>query len=343
MFDLNNIIRENIKKLVPYSTARDEYKGSEGIFLDANESPFNTGLNRYPDPHHTELKSIFSQLKKVQPENILFGNGSDEIIDLIYRVFCEPGLHNAVILPPTYGMYKVAAQMNNVEIKEVCLNENFQPDAEKILAEINENTRIVFFCSPNNPSGNVINNEAIKTVLKIFNGIVVVDEAYIDFCEEHTWLKELTNYPNLIIMQTFSKAWGMAGIRLGVLFASAPIIEILHKIKPPYNINVLTQRVALQALQNKNQKEVWVKAIASQKEIIQKILETLPFTEKVYPSDANFLLVKFSEAEKIFTYLLEQKIIVRNRSNVQLCSGCLRISVGTMDENLKLLEALKNF
>ncbi|NUM49849.1 MAG: histidinol-phosphate transaminase [Flavobacteriales bacterium] len=343
MFDLNNIIRENIKKMVPYSTARDEYKGSEGVFLDANESPFNTGLNRYPDPHHTELKIICSQLKKVQPENILFGNGSDEIIDLIYRVFCEPGLHNAIILPPAYGMYKVAAQLNNVGVKEVCLNENFQPDAEKIFAEINENTRIVFFCSPNNPSGNIINKEVIKTVLKKFNGIVVVDEAYIDFCEEHTWLKELNNYPNLIIIQTFSKAWGMAGIRLGAMFASASVVEVLHKIKPPYNINILTQRVALQALQNKNQKETWVKAIVSQKVIMQKVLETLPFTEKVYPSDANFLLVKFLDSEKIFTYLLEQKIIVRNRSNVQLCSGCLRISVGTMDENLKLLEALKNF
>ncbi|GIK69922.1 MAG: histidinol-phosphate aminotransferase [Bacteroidota bacterium] len=343
MFDLNNIIRENIKKMEPYSTARDEYKGSEGVFLDANESPFNTGLNRYPDPHHTELKKIFSQLKKVQPENILSGNGSDEIIDLIYRVFCEPGLHNVIILPPTYGMYKVAAQINNVEVKEVCLNEIFQPDAEKIFSEINENTRIVFFCSPNNPTGNIINKEAIKTVLKKFKGIVVVDEAYIDFCEEHSWLKELTNYPNLIIMQTFSKAWGMAGIRLGAMFASSSVVEVLHKIKHPYNINILTQRVALQALQNKNQKGAWVKAIVSQKEIMQKVLETLPFTEKVYPSDANFLLVKFLDSEKIFTHLLEQKIIVRNRSNVQLCSGCLRISVGTMDENLKLLEVLKNF
>lgn len=219
----------------------------------------------------------------------------------------------------------------------------FQPDAEKIFSEINENTRIVFFCSPNNPTGNIINKEAIKTVLKKFKGIVVVDEAYIDFCEEHSWLKELTNYPNLIIMQTFSKAWGMAGIRLGAMFASSSVVEVLHKIKHPYNINILTQRVALQALQNKNQKGAWVKAIVSQKEIMQKVLETLPFTEKVYPSDANFLLVKFLDSEKIFTHLLEQKIIVRNRSNVQLCSGCLRISVGTMDENLKLLEVLKNF
>lgn len=342
MFVLENILRENIKNIVPYSTARDEYKGSEGIFLDANENPFNTGINRYPDPHHSELKNIFSSIKNVSPENILFGNGSDEIIDLIFRAFCEPGIHNAIILPPTYGMYKVAAQINNVVGKEICLSEEFQPQTQSILEAIDEKTRLIFFCSPNNPSGNLLNKESIKMVLEKFSGIVVIDEAYIDFCEEASWVNELNNYPNLIIMQTLSKAWGLAGIRLGVMLASKKIISVMHKIKPPYNINILSQRIATEALQNVKQKETWVKAVLSQKEVLQKVLETIPCVEKIYPSNANFLLVKFNDANKIFLHLLQQKIIVRNRSNVQQCLGCLRISVGTMEENLKLLEALKN-
>jgi histidinol-phosphate aminotransferase len=342
-FVLENILRENIKNLIPYSTARDEYKGSEGTFLDANENPFNTGINRYPDPYHTDLKNIFATIKNITPENILFGNGSDEIIDLIFRAFCEPGIHNAIILPPTYGMYKVAAQINNIQVKEICLSEKFQPQTQNILEAIDEKTRLIFFCSPNNPSGNILNKESIKIILEKFSGIVVIDEAYIDFYEEASWVNELNNFPNLIIMQTLSKAWGLAGIRLGIMVASAQIISALHKIKPPYNINILTQRIAIEALQNINQKTAWVKAVLSQKEVIANVLKTIPCVEQVYPSDANFLLVKFNDAQKIFLQLLQQKIIVRNRSNVQLCSSCLRISVGTMEENIKLLEALKNF
>ncbi|MFZ5554976.1 MAG: histidinol-phosphate transaminase [Bacteroidota bacterium] len=339
-FDLNKLIRDNVKKLTPYSTARDEYSGDKGIFLDANESPFNNQLNRYPDPHQRKLKSEIAGLKNCQPKNILLGNGSDEVIDLLFRAFCVPGKDNCIILPPTYGMYKVAADINDVEVREVNLQNDFQPDISAIKNAINENTKLIFFCSPNNPSGNSIDKSSITAIAENFHGIVVVDEAYIDFSSQESCLSLLNRYPNMVIMQTFSKAWGLAALRLGMLFAPEEIIAVLSKIKPPYNIGLMPQFIALGALEKKQMKEENVKKILEQRQWLSEELKKLKGVEKVFPSDANFLLVKFSDAKKVFDHLISEQIIVRDRSKVKLCEGCLRITVGTEEENKWLVKVL---
>lgn len=341
-FDLNNWLRPNIVKLVPYSSARDEYSGAEGIFLDANESPFETGLNRYPDPYQKELKVALSGIKGVAAENLLLGNGSDEVIDLIIRAFCEPGAEEIIVLPPTYGMYKVSAGINNVGVKEVALQADFSLDVDMILNTITKATKVIFICSPNNPTGNLIPREQIRKILDNFSGIVVVDEAYIDYCPSASCTDLLKEYPQLIIMQTLSKAWGLAGIRLGIMIAGPEIIQVMNKVKPPYNVNILTQRIALEAVSNPQQKESWVKAVIEQRKVMEDILNSYSVVEEVFPGDANFLLVKFKDPGKVFRYLLEKKIIVRDRSNVPMCEGSLRLTVGTLQENIKLLTAIKD-
>jgi histidinol-phosphate aminotransferase len=345
--DINNLQRENIKNLRPYSTARDEYKGQASVFLDANENSFGSPLpenfNRYPDPLQLDLKDAISKIKGVPIENTFLGNGSDEAIDLLYRAFCNPGKDNVVILPPTYGMYEVSANINDVEIRKVNLLPNFQLDLEGIAEAIDENTKLIFICSPNNPTGNSIVRTDIETVLTNFKGLVVIDEAYINYSRQHTFIKELTEYPNLVILQTFSKAWGLAAIRLGMAFAARPVIDILNKVKPPYNINQSTQDLALEALKNIQQVNDWIRITVAEREALSKALLELPAVHKVYPSDANFILAEVSDATKIYNTLVDQGIIVRDRSKVTLCEGCLRITIGTPEENQIVLEALKTF
>ncbi|SHF22279.1 histidinol-phosphate transaminase [Pedobacter caeni] len=343
--DINNLQRENIKNLRPYSTARDEYKGQASVFLDANEngygSPLDQNYNRYPDPLQLDLKDALSKIKGVPIENTFLGNGSDEAIDLLFRAFCEPGKDNVIILPPTYGMYEVSANINNVEVRKVNLLPSFQLDLEKIAEAIDENTKLIFICSPNNPTGNSIIRTDIETVLANFNGLVVIDEAYINYAKQRTFIPELTEYPNLVILQTFSKAWGLAALRLGMAFAARPVIDILNKVKPPYNINQATQDLALKALENIGQVNDWIKVTVSERESLSQELASLPLVKKVYPSDANFILIEIIDALKTYDELVEQGIIVRDRSKVTLCEGCLRITIGTTQENQILLEALK--
>lgn len=344
--DINNLQRENIKNLRPYSTARDEYKGQASVFLDANEngfgSPLDRNFNRYPDPLQLDLKDALSKIKGVPIENTFLGNGSDEAIDLLFRAFCEPGKDNVIILPPTYGMYEVSANINNVEVRKVNLLPSFQLDLEKIAEAIDENTKLIFICSPNNPTGNSIVRTDIETVLANFNGLVIIDEAYINYAKQRTFIPELTEYPNLVILQTFSKAWGLAALRLGMAFAARPVIDILNKIKPPYNINQSTQELALKALENIGQVNEWIKVTVSERESLSQELANLPFVKKVYPSDANFILIEVIDPLKTYDTLVEQGIIVRDRSKVTLCEGCLRITIGTSQENQILLEALKS-
>lgn len=342
MFDLQKIIRENVKKLTPYSSARDEYQGTEGIFLDANENPFDTGLNRYPDPYQSALKEKISGIKNLPAAKIFLGNGSDEIIDLLIRAFCEPLLDSILIVPPTYGMYSVAASINNVPVKQCLLDENFGLQAQKMLKTAKENTKLIFLCSPNNPTGGQVENSQLEILLQGTQAIVVVDEAYIDFSEKPGALALLEKYPNLLVMQTFSKAWGLAALRVGMGFAAPEIVAVLNKIKPPYNVNTMSQRVVMQAIEKQEQYSAWVKAITEQRKVVEQVLTTLPIVEKVYPSDANFLLVKVKDAKEVYQKLAQDKIVVRDRSNVPLCKNCLRISIGTMEQNLKLLEKLKN-
>ena len=343
--DINSLQRENIKKLKPYSTARDEYKGQASVFLDANEnsygSPLDKNYNRYPDPLQLDLKDAISQIKGVPIENTFLGNGSDEAIDLLYRAFCEPGKDNVIILPPTYGMYEVSANINNVEIRKVNLLSNFQLDLNGIAEAIDENTKLIFICSPNNPTGNSIVRTDIETVLANFNGLVVIDEAYINYAKQRTFIKELTEYSNLVVMQTFSKAWGLAALRLGMAFAARPVIDVLNKVKPPYNINQATQDIALEALKNIEQVNDWIKITVEEREKLSNDLIALPMVKKVYPSDANFILVEVEEALKTYNALVDQGIIIRDRSKVTLCEGCLRITIGTKKENETLLTALK--
>lgn len=345
--DINSLQRENIKNLRPYSTARDEYKGQASIYLDANENSFGSPLpadyNRYPDPLQLDLKDAISKIKGVPIENTFLGNGSDEAIDLLYRAFCEPGKDNVIILPPTYGMYEVSANINNVEVRKVNLLSNFQLDLDGIAEAIDSNTKIIFICSPNNPTGNSIIRTDIETVLANFQGLVVIDEAYINYAKQRSFIKELTEYPNLIILQTFSKAWGLAALRLGMAFAARPTIDILNKVKPPYNINQATQDLALAALQNVNQVNDWIKVTVEERDNLSTALTALPVVNKVYPSDANFVLAEVTDALGIYTYLVNQGIIIRDRSKVTLCEGCLRISIGTPAENQTLLTALKNY
>ena len=340
-FSLQNITRKNILALQPYSSARDEYTGEASVFLDANENPFNEPWNRYPDPRQLALKTKLGQLKHIASENIFLGNGSDEPIDLLFRAFCEPGTDNVVAISPSYGMYRVAADTNNIAYREVFLEEDFSLKADKLLSATDAFTKLIFLCSPNNPTGNALQQEEILRIIFEFKGLVVVDEAYIDFCPEKSLLSTLKQHPNLVILQTLSKAWGLAGIRLGMAFASPEIIAILSKIKYPYNINLLTQQKALEMLELAGQKEQWVETILQQKEVLKKELVKLPLVTRLYPSDANFILVKTIAAKKIYEALVERKIIVRDRSKVALCGEALRITVGSAIENGLLIQALK--
>ncbi|SDK37832.1 histidinol-phosphate aminotransferase [Pedobacter sp. ok626] len=344
--DINKLQRENIKNLRPYSTARDEYKGQASIFLDANEnsygSPLEENYNRYPDPLQLDLKDAISKIKGVPIENTFLGNGSDEAIDLLFRAFCEPKQDNVVILPPTYGMYEVSAGINNVEIRKVNLLPNFQLDLDGIAEAVDENTKLIFICSPNNPTGNSIVRTDIETVLANFKGLVVIDEAYINYAKQRTFIKELTEYPNLVVLQTFSKAWGLAALRLGMAFAARPVIDVLNKVKPPYNINQATQDIALKALQNIEQVNEWIKITVAERENLSKELAALAIVKKVYPSDANFILIEVENALSTYNALVAEGIIIRDRSKVTLCEGCLRITIGTQEENKTLLAALKN-
>jgi len=343
--DINELVRENIKNLKPYSTARDEFKGQASVFLDANEnsygSPLPANYNRYPDPLQLDLKDAISKIKGVPIENTFLGNGSDEAIDLLFRAFCNPGKDNVIVLPPTYGMYEVSANINDVEIRKVSLLPNFQLDMEKIAETIDKNTKLIFICSPNNPTGNSINREDIETILANFKGIVVVDEAYINYARQKTFIQELTEYANLVVLQTFSKAWGLAALRLGMAFSSRKVIDVLNKIKPPYNINQATQDLAFEALKNIAQVNDWIKESVAERDRLSTDLNTLDIVKKVYPSDANFILVEVTDATQIYDSLVDEGIIVRDRSKVTLCEGCLRITVGTREENDKLLSILK--
>ncbi|WP_303918150.1 histidinol-phosphate transaminase [Draconibacterium sediminis] len=339
--ELNNLLRENIKNLKPYSSARDEYSGDAMVFLDANENPFNEPYNRYPDPLQRLVKEKIAVLKKVNAENIFLGNGSDEPIDLLIRAFCEPGKDNVVTIDPTYGMYQVAADISGVELRKVSLTEDFQLNINDILGETDKNTKLIFLCSPNNPTGNSLNKDAMLELANQFHGLVIIDEAYIDFAPGKTLMPELEHYPNLVILQTFSKAWGMAGIRLGMAFGSTQLIGILNKIKYPYNLNILTQEKAMLLLDKKVTVQKWVKLLIAERDKMEKLLAEFPFVVKVHPSEANFLLVKMHDARGIYNYLVEEGIIVRDRSKVHLCNESLRITIGNSEENESLLSALK--
>jgi histidinol-phosphate aminotransferase len=347
MFNINNILRENIKRLVPYSSARDEYQGEASVFLDANENAFGSPLaqqfNRYPDPLQYEVKKRLTAIKGVPPRNIFIGNGSDEAIDILFRSFCNPGVDNVIIVPPTYGMYQVSANINDVEARKVLLTEDYQLNLEGIAEAIDEHTKLIFICSPNNPTGNSINREDVETLLANFNGLVIVDEAYINFSRQKTFIQELTEYANLVVLQTLSKAWGLAGLRVGMAFASEEIIEIMNKVKPPYNVNEASQQLALEALSNIDQVNNWIKETLVQRDRLVLELKLFDFVLDIYPSDANFILVKTTDANRIYDFLVDKGIIIRNRSKVELCEGCLRITVGTPDENTILLQTLQNF
>jgi len=341
--NIKNLLRSNIRDLQPYSCARDEFKGEASVYLDANENPYNAPYNRYPDPLQWEVKELLSKIKSVAAENIFLGNGSDEPIDLLFRAFCEPRLDNVVAIEPTYGMYKVCASINDVEYRKVLLDENFQFTAESLLSATNLYTKIIWLCSPNNPTGNSLNRDEIIKLLNSFEGIVVLDEAYIDFASEGSFSEYLPQYPNLVILQTFSKAWGSAAIRLGMAFASLEIIAVLNKIKYPYNINILTQKQALSALKNVDQVKDWVSTLLAERDSLIQELNKLPLVLHIYPTDANFVLVKVPDANAVYQYLVEKSIIVRNRNTVSLCMGCIRITVGSPEENRILLEKLKRF
>ncbi len=343
-FNINNLVRENVNRLKPYSSARDEFTATdkEMVFLDANENPFENGVNRYPDPQQNKVKQELARQKNEKPSHILLGNGSDEVLDLIFRAFCEPKMDNIITLPPTYGMYKVLANVNDVEEREVLLTSNFQPNVEEIFKKVDERTKIIFLCSPNNPTGNSFSEAAVIEILQRFSGLVVIDEAYIDFSEEKSWLEKLEECPNLVVTQTLSKAYGLAGIRLGICYASEEIIRILNKIKPPYNVNELTQQKALERLKNVNAVKSEIAHLLGQRELLDEELSKISFVEEVYPSDANFILAKVDDATVRYSQLLEQGIVIRNRTTQPLCENTLRFTVGTAMENEKLLNALKN-
>jgi len=341
--ELNKLLRDNIKNLEPYACARNEFSGEASVFLDANENPYNAPYNRYPDPLQHKLKEKIVKIKGCRQDQLFLGNGSDEAIDIVFRAFCEPGKDNMVRIDPSYGMYQVCAEINDVEIRAVSLDENFKISAKKLMDATDNHTKLIFLCSPNNPTSNLMDKEEVISVLKNFNGLVILDEAYIDFSPGNSFLPELDKYDNLIIFQTFSKAWGMAGIRLGMAFAAPEIIAVFNKIKYPYNVNILTQQKALESL-NKNEKvkESWVKELLDARKGLSTELKTIACVKKVYPSDSNFLLVKMDDANKTYKYLMGLGIIVRNRSSVNLCSNCLRITVGSEKENTMLIKALRN-
>jgi histidinol-phosphate aminotransferase len=342
MSAINKLVRKNILELKAYSSARDEFSGTADVYLDANENPYPSDFNRYPDPHQRKLKEKLAKIKNVNSNQIFLGNGSDEAIDLLIRIFCEPGNDSILITEPTYGMYAVCAGVNNVKVNTITLTENFELDADKVSVAIQPTTKIIFLCSPNNPSGNLLNKYAIEKILQQFNGIIVVDEAYIDFAKDEGFVSVLNQYSNLVILQTFSKAWGLAGLRLGMAFASSEIITLMNKVKYPYNVNVLTQKIALSALDNLENKESWITEIVAERERVKNEILPIKGVQKVYPSDANFLLVKIVQANQVYHALLDRGIIVRDRSNVILCNDCLRITIGTPEENNQLLNALRN-
>ena len=343
-FDINKLVRDNVKVLKPYSSARDEFEDfdtAQMVFLDANENPYQNGVNRYPDPQQNSVKAVLAKNKKLSPKQILLGNGSDEVLDLLFRAFCEPKEDNVISLPPTYGMYGVLANINNVEHKEIILSESFQPRVDAILEAVTPNTKIIFLCSPNNPTGNSFTTESVTTLLEKFNGFVVIDEAYIDFSEKESWLAKLDQYPNLIITQTLSKAYGLAGIRLGICYASAEVIAVLNKIKPPYNVNELTQQRALERLKDQPKIDSEIAAIITQREALLKVLSEVNFVENIYPSEANFILAKVDDANKRYDELIAKGIVIRNRTTQPLCENCLRFTIGTEEENKVLIAALK--
>lgn len=342
-FELENIIRDNIRKLIPYSSARNEFSGKASIFLDANENPFNSPYNRYPDPIQKKLKERVSSLYNVPARNIFLGNGSDEAIDLTFRIFCTPGIDNVLSITPSYGMYEVSASVNDTEFRKVLLNEDYSFSAGSILEASDSYSKLVFLCSPNNPTGNLMSTEETLKLLDKFRGVVVVDEAYIDFADSEGMLPYLNQYPNLIVLRTFSKAWGLAGIRLGMAFASEEIIKLFNKVKYPYNLNILTQNFALENLKSKKQKIDWINEIIGQRKILEKEISDFKFVKKVYPSDANFLLVRVDYPGELYNYLKENEIIVRDRSSLVLCEDSLRITIGTKEENRALMKAINEF
>ena len=344
MISLEQLVRPNIWKLAPYSSARDEYSGKEAhVFLDANENPYNGPYNRYPDPLQRELKQMLKKVKGVPEEMIFLGNGSDEAIDLAYRVFCNPGRDNVVAIAPTYGMYQVCADINDVEYRQVLLDENFDFKAADLLAACDKHTKIIWLCSPNNPTGNSLNRDEILKVVEGFEGIVIVDEAYIDFSQQMSMRQELPAHPNLIILQTMSKAWGSAAIRLGMAFASKDIIDIYNKVKYPYNVNQLTQEQALTMLKDPFEVDKWVKILMAERSRLMQAFMELPICEKIYKTDANFFLAKVTDANAIYNYLVDKGVIVRNRNKVQLCQNCLRITIGNRTENNELIGALRKY
>lgn len=344
-FNINNLVRENVKSMKPYSSARDEFEDfdtADMIFLDANENPFNNGVNRYPDPQQSSVKVVLAKQRNVNPNQILLGNGSDEVLDLIFRAFCEPKTDNIISLPPTYGMYGVLANINAVENREVLLSKDFQPQIEKIMDAVDENTKIIFLCSPNNPTANSFSDECVVKLLENFKGLIVIDEAYIDFSDKESWLAKIDDYPNLIITQTLSKAYGLAGIRLGICYGSAEVIAVLNKIKPPYNVNELTQLRALERLSDPEKIKSEIALIIAQREQLLKVLLNVKFVEKIYPTEANFILIKVDDANKRYEELIAKGIVIRNRTTQPLCENTLRLTIGTEVENKKLIEALSS-
>jgi histidinol-phosphate aminotransferase len=347
MFKLDDLLRDNIRELVPYSSAREEFKGEAQAFLDANEnslgSPLTRWYNRYPDPLQWKVKQALSKVKGIDPRHIFLGNGSDECIDILYRAFCNPGKDNVIINPPTYGMYEVSAHINDIEVRRATLLDDFQLDLVHLEKLVDEHTKLIWICSPNNPTANSMKRQDIEMVLNHFHGLVVVDEAYINFSRHRSFIQELPDYPNLVVMQTMSKAWGLAGLRLGMAFASEAIIEVYNKVKPPYNINQATQELALQALENTEEVNDMIRILVALRGLLATELAELPVVEKIYPSDANFLLVKVKGPRAVYDHLLGKGIVVRDRSKVELCEGCLRITVGTEKENKELIEALRQY
>ncbi|MGB3149148.1 MAG: histidinol-phosphate transaminase [Maribacter sp.] len=343
-FNIDNITRENVKGLSPYSSARDEYvsDGSEMVFLDANENPFDNGVNRYPDPQQRGLKAVLAKQKGIRQENLLLGNGSDEVLDLLFRAFCEPREDNVITIPPTYGMYKVLSGINSIENKEVLLTPDFQPNVPLILKTMDVNSKLLFLCSPNNPTGNSFNADGIIKLMKGFSGLVIVDEAYIDFSSQESWVSRLSDFPNLVVTQTLSKAYGMAGIRLGICIASKEVVSVLNKIKPPYNVNELTQQKALERVSNLNNVKMEVSKLLEERTKLNTALTAISFVRTIYTSDANFILAKVDDATKRYNQLLEKGIVVRNRTSQPLCENTLRFTVGTEEENEKLIAALKS-
>lgn len=343
-FDLDKLVRENVRRLTPYSSARKEFSGEARAFLDANENSFGSPLernyNRYPDPLQTKIKEKVAELSSVKQNEIFIGNGSDEAIDLLFRIFCRPEKDSVLICPPTYGMYEVSAEINDVEIRRANLTRDFELDLEAIEKALDENTKLLFICSPNNPTGNYFSREDVLKLAKDFRGIVIVDEAYIHFSRAKSFVSEISNLPNLVVLQTFSKAWGLAGLRVGLAFSNEKIIALFNKVKPPYNVSQIAQETILKALENKSQVEQTIAEIITERELLIEKLKEFSFVQKIYPTDANFILVKIDNANAIYRFLLDEKIVVRNRSNVELCEGCLRITIGTPEESKILLTSL---